>query len=152
MSISILSTKTIKDAVRAAIGHEATFTIVSSGTSPCPNCSVSGWYDSYNDKSLYPWCGICSGDYWLDGESQITVSGAHVRWITMDTPGYGPAGQTYEGDCYVTISIDDLTTTQVNNVKEIEVDSRKVQPFKTIYRGIPSRDRIRFMCREFEKV
>ena len=85
--------------------------------------------------------------------SQDLTSGvvAHVRWRTGDESDFGIAGQTLAGDCIITVDIDSITDSQIEQVKEIRADSRKLEIFRTIKRGVPSRDRIRFICMEVGK-
>jgi hypothetical protein len=93
---------------------------------------------------------VCSGLYWLTDDDIVEVT-AHVRWTTQDSPNRGQTGMTLEGDCNITVSSDALTEAQIVKIKEIRADSRKLQPYKTIYKGAHTRDRIRFVCREFGK-
>jgi len=152
MTISFPSdTKSIKDSIRTAVGQTATF-VLQSATTACPECSISGglYYDEVNNVSLNQYCTTCSGAYWIDTDSTTDVI-AHVRWKTGDESDYGPAGYSLIGDVSVTIASDALTSEQLSQIKEIIIDSRKVKPYRTIYRGAPTRDRIRFTCRESEK-
>lgn len=123
--------------------------------------SVSSFYDEldvYNievgDKHNYIAnmfsVNNCSGRYWIVGEVNSDVI-AHVRWLTGDQSDYGIAGESLEGDCVITIANDSLTENQIASVREIVADSRKLFPYKSIYRGVPTRDRIRFTCREIGK-
>ena len=68
-----------------------------------------------------------------------------------DESDWGIAGETLLGDCSITISVDDLSDSQIVKVKEVIADGRKLEIFRTIERGVPSRDRIRFICREVGK-
>ena len=145
MTLSFPSTKTIKDELRSVVGKEVIFVILTSGTL-CTTCDL----DTVNNVSLDPFCPECSGIGYINFEDEESLT-AHVRWSAMDQPEFGPAGQTFEGDVAITIDIDDLTSVQVAKVKKIVVDEREVQPYKTIYRGIPTRDRLRFVCKEMKK-
>ena len=144
--ISFPTTKVTKDKIRNAIGHPCIFVIKGNATA-CPTCSGADNFDPVNNTSLDPWCVVCSGAYWLIEDDEVTITG-HVRWRSGDEPDYGIAGEVLVGDAFVTIAIDALTESQVTSLKEIRVDSRRVVPFRTIYRGVPTRDRVRFLCRE----
>ncbi len=142
-------TKATKDDIRDAIGQTVTF-ILEGAVTPCAVCSGADLYDGINEVSLDAWCATCSGNYWIisDVTSEVT---AHVRWRTQDQLNMGQTGLTYEGDCSVTIDIDALTDAQLGAIREVRVDNRKVQPYRMIYRGVPNRDRIKIICREWEK-
>jgi hypothetical protein len=149
MIIEFPSTKPIKDAIREEIGQTVTFLLQGDATA-CPVCSGADLYDGVNEQSLDPFCSTCSGAYWI---AQEIASGivAHVRWRTGDESDFGIAGQTLAGDCIVTVDINSIIDSQIAQVKEIRADSRKLEIFRTIKRGVPSRDRIRFVCREVGK-
>ena len=76
---------------------------------------------------------------------------AHVRWRTGDESDYGIAGQTLQGDCFITIDINSLSPANIVKVKEVIADSRRVKIYRTTKRGVPTRDRIRFVCMEVGK-
>ena len=149
MTIIYPSTKTIKDEIRNAIGQTVTFLVQGDPTS-CPVCSGSGYYDGVNELSLDPFCTTCSGKYWITSDTTTDVV-AHVRWRVQDEPNMQVAGEIPVGDCSVTIGYDALGAIGVAQIKEIYADSRRLQIYRTIYRGVPDRDRIRFVCREFAK-
>ena len=149
MTITFPATKAIKDSIRAVIGQTVTFVIRGDPTA-CPVCSGLDYYDEINEASLDPYCTTCSGQYWLTVD---TLSGviAHVRWRTQDQPDMGVGGETFEGDCFITIDINAISSSNIVKIKEVRADSRKLQVYKAIQRGVPTRDRIRFVCREFGK-
>jgi len=149
MTIQFPTTKSTKDAIRDAIGQTVTFVIQGVETA-CPVCSGADLYDSVNELSLDQFCPICSGQYWITQDVESGVL-AHVRWRTGDESDFGIAGETLTGDCFITIGIDSLSETQIVKIKEVRVDSRKLEIFRTIKRGVPTRDRIRFVCREVGK-
>lgn len=142
------STKATKDAIRNAIGVSTTFVIQGSPTA-CSICEPSG-YDPVNESSLDPFCPECSGLYWITEDDNIDLI-AHVRWSRGDELNRDVAGMTLDGDCSVTIGIDDLTTEQLGKIKQVIVDGRTLEVYRSIYRGVPERDRIRITCKEFGK-
>ena len=149
MVITFPATKTIKDGIRDAIGQTVTFVIRGDPT-PCDVCSGLDYYDEVNEASLDPYCTTCSGQYWLTID---TLSGvvAHVRWRTQDQPDMEVGGETFEGDCFITIDINAISASNIVKIKEVRADSRKLEVYRAIYRGVPQRDRIRFVCREWGK-
>jgi hypothetical protein len=149
MAIEFPATKDTKDAIRQAIGQTVTFVLRGDPT-PCPVCSGLDQYDPINESSLNPFCTTCSGLYWLIGDVTSGIN-AHVRWRTEDQPNMGVAGQTMEGDCSITISVDALSSANIVKIRHVIADSRKLQVYRTIYRGVPQRDRIRFVCKEWGK-
>jgi len=151
MTISFPSTKATKDAIRAAIGTTATF-IISGDRLACSVCSGADYYDEVNEASLNPYCPTCGGKYWLGTNDISSGVVAHVRWKIQDKPDKTVGGDAFEGDCIITIDIDAISTANLALIKEVRVDSRKLEIYKTIYRGVPTRDRIRFVCREFDKI
>lgn len=143
--IQFPQTKTTKNEIREAIGRPTTF-ILTGDKSECPTCSGAGFYDSVNELSLNPFCAVCSGAYWIVGDVSIDLV-AHVRHRTGDESDWGIAGSVDVGDCTITISIDDLSDSQIVRLKEIVTDGRRFRVFRTIKRGVKERDRIRFSCR-----
>lgn len=117
---------------------------------PCPVCSGLDYYDEVNEASLDPYCTTCSGKYWITSDIESGVM-AHVRWRTQDQPDMTVGGEIFDGDAMITIANDGLSEANIVKVKEIVADSRRLQIYRTIYRGVPTRDRIRFVCREWGK-
>jgi hypothetical protein len=151
MTIVFPSTKSVKDEIRDAIGQTVTFIIESDTPTACPVCSGADLYDGVNEASLNPFCTTCDGKYWMDYEVSSSVV-AHVRWRRQDEPDMTSGGEVFEGDCSITIDIDDLSESDIPKIKEVRADSRKLRVYRTIYRGVPTRDRIRFICKEWDKV
>lgn len=144
--IQFPQTKTTKDAIREAIGRPATFVLRGEEPSACLTCSGSGFYDSVNELSLNQFCTVCSGAYWFTSDVGLSLT-AHVRHRTGDEADWGIAGSVDIGDCTITISIDDLSDSQIVRIKEIITDGLRFKVFRTIKRGVKERDRIRFSCK-----
>ncbi len=142
-------TKPTKDAIRDAIGQVVTFVLQGDAT-PCPVCSGLGQYDEVNEASLNTFCDVCSGLYWLIADVESGVM-AHVRWRLQDQPNKDVAGETFEGDASITIDINDLSPANIVKIRHVVADSRKLQVYRAIYRGVPTRDRVRFICKEWAK-
>lgn len=149
MTIQFPTTKDTKDAIRRAIGQTVTF-IIQGVATPCYVCSGQDLYDSVNELSLDPFCPVCSGNYWITADVESGIV-SHVRWRSGDESDYGIAGETLVGDCFITIDVNALSESQIVKVKEITVDGRTLQIYRTVKRGVPTRDRIRFVCRETGK-
>jgi len=149
VAIEFPSTKSTKDSIRAAIGQTVSFYLEGSYTE-CSLCSGANLLDGINKTSLNSLCSECSGAYYLFTDDVVTTT-AHVRWNSQDISDKDTAGESFVGDCSITIDIDVLTSDQISSIKYIIADSRKLNPTQKIYRGVPTRDRIRFLCTEFEK-
>lgn len=149
MAIEFPSTKSVKDSIRDVIGQTVTFVVRDDGTA-CPTCSGLNYYDEVNEASLDPFCITCSGFYWVIADIDYSIV-AHVRWRTQDQPNMDIAGSTLEGDCAITIDINDISESNIVKIRHIVADSRKLQVYRAIYRGVPTRDRIRFICREWSR-
>ena len=149
MSIEFPNTKATKDAIRGAIGQSVTFVIQGDPT-PCPVCSGLDDYDPVNESSMNSFCDVCSGLYWITADTTIDIV-SHVKWKTQDQPNMGVAGVTYDCDCTITVDIDDISTSDIDKVQYVIADARKLQVYRTIYKGVPTRDRIRFVLKEWDK-
>lgn len=143
--INFPETKAIKDSIRDAIGQSVVFVIGGEATA-CSTCSGLNLYDSVNELSLNQFCTVCSGSYWIVSDTQHTIT-AHVRHRTGDESDWGIAGDVLVGDCIMTIGIDELSDNQIVKIKKVFSDDREFRIFKTIKRGVPTRDRVRFLCR-----
>ena len=150
MTITFPVTKTTKDAIRAVIGQTVIF-VIEGDLAACTTCSGGDLYDEVNEASLNPYCTECDGKYWLDSTDVLSGVVAHVRWRTQDQPEMGVGGETFGGDCFITIDVNAISASNIVKIKEVRADSRKLQIYRTIYRGVPARDRIRFVCREWGK-
>jgi len=143
--INFPETKAIKDSIRDAIGQPVTF-VMGGDTTACTVCSGLNMYDSVNKLSLNQFCLTCSGNYWLVSDESVVVN-THVRHRTGDESDWGIAGEVLVGDCIMTIDIDSLSDDQIVRIKRLYSDDREFRILKTIKRGVPTRDRIRFVCR-----
>lgn len=141
------ATKATKDAIRAVIGQTVTFVLQGTNTA-CPTCSGLNYYDEVNQTSLDWSCTVCSGAYWIFTRQEVTAT-AHVRWARMDEDNKDVGGKVLTGDCYLTIASDALTESQLNGVQWIVADNRTMQIYRKLYKGVPTRDRILLVAREY---
>ncbi len=93
----------------------------------------------------------CSGLYWIVSDIDETII-SHVNWSKADEPSYELGGSVLVGDCTVTIAIDSLSEEEIKSIKYLIADSRKLQIYRTQYKGVKERDRIMFLCKEQEEV
>lgn len=137
------------DEIRDVIGQTVTFYLEGTPT-VCPVCSGAGYYDPVNETSTDWACFLCSGAYYLYNDDTESIK-AHVRWKSSDIPEFTTAGFYPQGTCTVTIDINDLADNQISLIKYIVADNRKLQVNEVVKRGVPTRNRIRFVCKEYEK-
>jgi hypothetical protein len=133
------------NATISAIGRPVEFLYVYSSY-PCPVCSL----DPVSNTSTDSFCVVCSGAYWLETISGVSISG-HVTWKPADKLGWVTGGQLWEGDCRVRINYTDGIFAIIDKTKTVVVDDKEMQ-IKTIdLRGSPTVNRIILMLREREK-
>ena len=110
------------------VGRDVVFTRVIS-TGICPTCSGNN-----------PFCVTCSGEPNIEYTENTTITGS-VKWGTAENKIYMAEGQYVEGDCLVTIKVDDgiaITTDHfLQRVKDVIVDNRKCILDKWYFKGSP---------------
>lgn len=129
-------TTEVVDAIRGAIGRDTYWYIVASST-PCPVCSL----DPVTNTSTNSFCVICSGTYWIDVYSGVSISG-HITWGTAEVLQWTSGGQYFTGDCRVQIKDTPSNRATVDNTKYAIVDTKKLRIDKVIYRGVKQLNRI----------
>ena len=136
MSITFpTNTEDIIDEIRVAIGRDVDFYQLVS--TECTECSL----DPITDTSTNSFCPTCSGLYYINTVSGTTISG-HVTWGNVDTLGWFPGGQVFDGDCRVQIkyTLDNLST--VKNSEYMVVDDIQLRIDDYALRGVKNLNRI----------
>jgi len=136
MSITFpTNTEDIIDEIRVAIGRDVDFYQLVS--TECTECSL----DPITDTSTNSFCTTCSGLYYINTVSGTTISG-HVTWGNVDTLGWFPGGQVFDGDCRVQIkyTLDNLST--VKNSEYMVVDDIQLRIDDYALRGVKVLNRI----------
>jgi len=136
MSITFpTNTEDIIDEIRVAIGRDVDFYQLVS--TECTECSL----DPITDTSTNSFCPTCSGLYYINTVSGTTISG-HVTWGNVDTLGWFPGGQVFDGDCRVQIkyTLDNLST--VKNSEYMVVDDIQLRIDDYALRGVKVLNRI----------
>jgi len=136
MSITFpTNTEDIIDEIRVAIGRDVDFYQLV--YTECTECSL----DPITDTSTNSFCTTCSGLYYINTVSGTTISG-HVTWGNVDTLGWFPGGQVFDGDCRVQIkyTLDNLST--VKNSEYMVVDDIQLRIDDYALRGVKVLNRI----------
>lgn len=139
------NTNKVIDSIRQAIGRPITI-IYQVGVSGCSVCSL----DPITNESTDPFCPVCSGHYWIPIYSGHTTI-AHVFWKSGEQLDWLPGGQLYDADVTIQIGYSGNIEQILNSAKYYEVDGRKFEEEKRIYRGVPSINRVIVFLREMEK-
>ncbi|MGQ9642355.1 MAG: hypothetical protein ACUVT3_00690 [Ignavibacterium sp.] len=126
----------IIDKIRAAIGREVIFTVVS-GRTECPTCGVN----PVTGVAIDPFCPTCSGSGYLYNYAYIPISG-HVTWGHNDLPEWVTAGKYFTGDCIVQIKFTPEILELLNRTVYVTVDDIKTTIRGKILRGVPKINRV----------
>lgn len=124
----------IEEIINTSTGREVEFFYVySSYACPNPNDSL----DPITNQSTNSFCPICSGTYWIDTYSGITMSG-HVTWKYDYRNEFETGGKIFIGDAQVKVMhTDDRENFIKNSVKYLVVDSKTMDIVKTTLLGNP---------------
>lgn len=138
------NTKSITDSIRDAIGRDITLVIPASGTA-CPTCSLN----PITNASTDPLCPTCSGIYWINAESLITIN-AHVTQGALDIPWRVPGGSIGKGDATIQVEYTAGNLSNIENAKYFLVDGIKFFLKNKTLRGVPEVNRIIVVLSEQE--
>lgn len=132
------NTTTIIDDIRDAIGRDITIYRTVSGI-PCPasGCTL----DPVTNLSTNQFCTTCSGQYWINTTSGVTVT-AHVRLRNVDVPVWTVGGFIVDGDAQIQIKYTQSSIDAVDNSKYFLVDGKEFVKKDISLRGVPKVNRI----------
>jgi len=132
------NTATVIDDIRDAIGRNVTIYSTISGM-PCPasGCGL----DPVTQLSINAFCTTCSGFYWINTVSGLTVN-AHVRMKNVDTPIWTVGGFIIEGDAQIQVKYTTIIANAVNTSDYFLVDNREFLKKEISLRGVPAINRI----------
>lgn len=130
------NTTEIIDAIRGAIGRDVTFYVLA-GSLPCPACDL----DPTTNTSTNSFCEICSGVYWINTYSGVSISG-HVTWNDHDMLTWQTGGQLFDGDCRIQIKYTPENITVLDNTKWVEIDGKTLEIKRRNMRGVQQVNRI----------
>lgn len=115
------------------VGRDVTFYYVySSQACPNPNDSL----DPTTNTSTNSFCPICSGTYWIDIYSGVTMS-AHVTWKYDFENEFTTGGRIFNGDARVKVMHTAERETIVKETKYLVVDDKVMNVQKTTLLGTP---------------
>jgi hypothetical protein len=132
------------DATISAIGRAVYFEYVYSSYG-CPVCNL----DPATNTGTDSFCPTCSGEYWIEVISGISISG-HVLWKTADNLNWFTGGKQWDGNCQVRINLQPDTLDLIKKTKTIVVDSKDMMIDKIDLRGSPIVNRVIIMLKERE--
>jgi hypothetical protein len=101
MSIQDIDVEYIKeqiDTVRDEIGRDVSIYVPI--RSACVRCTVSGFYDTISDHSIFFTCPECKGTFWKNGLEETTIL-ARVHWTANEAINVTAGGKYYSGDAYI---------------------------------------------------
>jgi len=132
------NTTDIIDDIRDAIGRNVTIYTTVSGI-PCPasGCNL----DPVTNLSVNQFCTTCSGDYWIDTASGVTVT-AHVRMKNVDVPVWTVGGFIVDGDAQIQVKYTVAAVSAIEGAEYYEVDGKEFIQKDLSFRGVPTVNRI----------
>lgn len=132
------NTTTVIDDIRDAIGRDITIYQTASGIA----CTASGCaLDPVTDLSVNSFCPTCSGFYWINTVSGLTMT-AHVRLKNVDTPIWTVGGFLLEGDAQFQIKYTVANIAAVDNMEYVVIDGKTFVKKDISLRGVPTVNRI----------
>ncbi len=129
------------------IGRDVEFFYIYS-TYACPNPADS--LDPVTNTSTLSLCPICSGNYWIDVYSGVTMS-AHVTWKFDYQNEYETGGLIFLGDAKVKVMHTPAREQLVKKAKYLVVDDKIMNVVKTTLLGAPAINRILIDVKEKEE-
>lgn len=132
------NTTDIIDDIRDAIGRDVTIYAAISGI-PCPasGCSL----DPVTNLAVDQFCITCSGEYWINTTSGITVT-AHVRMKNVDVPVWTVGGFIVDGDAQIQVKHTVAMVSTIESAEYYEVDGKEFIQKDLSFRGVPTVNRI----------
>jgi len=137
-------TDEVIDAIRGAIGRDVTFYCVASSYG-CPVCNLDPATGTSDDS----FCPVCSGKYYIDVITGVTVS-AVISWGPSDKLNWESGGQFLGGDCVIQIDLTPFNEEVVKRTKFVSVDSRIMEIRKIVRRGVRTLNRMLLSLLEVE--
>lgn len=123
------------DAGREQIGRSVS--IYTPIRSACVRCTVSGFYDSTSDHSIFFTCPECKGTFWKNGMEETTIN-ARIHWTTNEGITATPAGKYYSGDAYIHVVPEYHELLQrCQNGGKVVVDTQEMNIIKINPQGTP---------------
>lgn len=126
------NTREIIEEIIDQIGREVEFFYVYSSYA-CPVCNL----DIVTNTSMDSYCPTCSGTYWIDVYSGVTMSG-HVTWKFDYENEFSTGGRYFVGDARVKVMHTSEREDFIkNDVRYLIVDGKTMNVEKTTLLGTP---------------
>lgn len=125
------NTREVIEQIIGQIGRNVEFVVIHS-TYACPACEL----DTVTDKSIDSFCTVCSGEYWIDVYSGVTMS-AHVTWKFDFDAQFATGGQYLIGDARVKVMHTPEREITVKNAVHVVVDDKIMDIERTTLLGVP---------------
>ncbi|RPI81233.1 MAG: hypothetical protein EHM34_08910 [Nitrosopumilales archaeon] len=113
------------------------FYVYSSQACPASNCDL----DPVTNTSTNSLCPVCSGTYWIDIYSGVTMS-AHITWKFDYQNEYETGGLVFIGDAKVKVMHTPEREQLIKQAKYVIVDDKTMNIEKTTLLGAPAINRI----------
>lgn len=130
------NTKDIINGIRGVIGRDVIFNYVTSSYD-CPLCHL----DVATGTSDNSFCPVCSGTYYIDIISGVTIS-AFISWAGSELPEWQSGGTIPGGDATLQIEVTDEMEAILDKTRDILVDNRLMEIRKRLYRGVKNINRV----------
>lgn len=123
----------IEEIINNSTGREIELFYVYS-TYACPNPDDS--LDPITNTSTNSFCAVCSGTYWIDVYSGVTMS-AHVTWKFDYKNEFETGGRIFIGDAQAKVMHSPEREQLVKEAKYLVVDGKTMDTVKTTMLGNP---------------
>lgn len=133
--------------IRGVIGRDVIFNTIVLSECTASGCSLN----PITQTSTNPFCPNCSGSYFLETYSGVSISG-HCSWKPAEKLSWLPGGQQFDGDVRIQIEYNTDNLSVLEDTDHIIVDGRKVEIKQTTYRGFKDLNRILVDCIVVEDV
>jgi hypothetical protein len=111
--------------------------------SACVQCTVSGFYDTISDHSIFFTCPECKGTFWKNGMEE-TVIVARVHWTSNEGIAVTPGGKYFSGDAYIHVAPEYHALLQkCQTGGKVVVDTNEMSIIKINPQGTPVINRYR---------
>jgi hypothetical protein len=141
------NTKAIIDSIRQAIGRPVIFNTIVLNTCTASGCSLN----PITGDSTNPFCTVCSGEYYFETYSGVSISG-HITHYPQDKLQWYPGGQQFDGDVRIQIEYTESNLAVIANTDHLIADGKVFEIKKDTPRGFQPLNRLILACIERDKV
>jgi hypothetical protein len=140
--ITFPSTRDTINEIRDAIGRGVIF--FTEVKEDCPACTLN----PLTQKSLDPFCLVCSGEGYLTSYTETTISG-HISHNPSEGLLWYGGGYIIDGDCRVQIEYTEENVEVINTCKYVRVDGKNYRIAHQTKRGVQEINRILLDLKEY---